>query len=210
MKPQISENHRKELLRFLLFKTAAVRGGIKPGELLRVRHCYQSRNAEGFRFCLYRKDILDIMRLDYVELRQESKSSLILFHHPAALAETLADGENLRVLRQLGYSTGGGSGELLTQLKLRFESGDLPHEVGIFIGYPAKDVLGFIDNLPRTPVHRGKWQVFGDAAESLSRMLLYRRVEHMAQGVLDACDDLQTFFDLMSTINIKDRSMVNG
>ena len=33
---RIDERHRKELLRFLLVKTAAVRRGVKPGELLRV------------------------------------------------------------------------------------------------------------------------------------------------------------------------------
>ena len=47
MNCQISEKHRKELLRFLLLKTAAVRSGVKPGELLRVQHCYKSRNSEG-------------------------------------------------------------------------------------------------------------------------------------------------------------------
>ena len=32
---RIDEEHRKELLRFLLVKTAAVRQGVKPAELLR-------------------------------------------------------------------------------------------------------------------------------------------------------------------------------
>ena len=44
MKPEVSQAHRRELLRFLLTKTAAVRSGIKPAELLRVRHCYKSKN----------------------------------------------------------------------------------------------------------------------------------------------------------------------
>ena len=39
---RIDELHRKELLKFLLVKTAAVRQGIKPAELLRVRHCYST------------------------------------------------------------------------------------------------------------------------------------------------------------------------
>jgi len=37
---KIDDRHRKELLHFLLVKTAAVRRGVKPGELLRVRHCH--------------------------------------------------------------------------------------------------------------------------------------------------------------------------
>ena len=35
-KNRIDERHRKELLGFLLVKTAAVRLGVKPAELLRV------------------------------------------------------------------------------------------------------------------------------------------------------------------------------
>ena len=46
---RIDESHRKELLRFLLVKTAAVRRGVKPAELLRVRHCYSGVNSEGLR-----------------------------------------------------------------------------------------------------------------------------------------------------------------
>ena len=44
----IDEEHRKELLRFLLVKTAAVRRGVKPAELLRVRHCYPLKDVAGF------------------------------------------------------------------------------------------------------------------------------------------------------------------
>ncbi len=46
MKNKVSESHRKELLKFLLVKTAGVRLGIKPGELLRVQHCYTKVNKD--------------------------------------------------------------------------------------------------------------------------------------------------------------------
>ena len=36
---RLDERHRKELLRFLLAMTAAVRRGVRPGELLPVRPC---------------------------------------------------------------------------------------------------------------------------------------------------------------------------
>jgi len=211
MNPKISETHRKELLQFLLLKTAAVRSGLKPGELLRVRHCYKARNTEGFQFCLYRKDILEIMKLDHIELRQEAGSSLVLFYHRPALARTLEVPENLELLRRLGYPVEGTCADCMERLKDRFSDAGIPHEVGVFIGYPAKDVLGFIRNLPRTPVHRGRWQVFGDAAESISKMRLYRRVELIAGSALDVCGDLQTFFERMTNlnINIKDRSMAS-
>lgn len=196
MKRQISEKHRKELLRFLLLKTAAVRSGVKPGELLRVQHCYKSRNSEGFNFCLYRADILQILKLNYLELRVEPESSLILFYHRETMAMTLSDTKNLSLLSTLGYPVGPDIDDLLAFLRERFAVEKIPHEVGVFIGYPLKDVKGFMEKLPRTPVHRGDWTVFGDAAESLEKMSLYRKAEEFAGKILDVCEDLQTFFDL--------------
>ncbi len=208
--PQICESHRKELLRFLLLKTAAVRSGVKPGELLRIQHCYQGRNSEGFQFCLYRKDILEILKLDYIELRDDPQSSLVLFYHRETLSSTLALPENRIVLNQFGYPQGDSPESFLKLLQERFTRESLPHEVGVFIGYPAKDVIGFINKLPKTPIHKGDWQVFGDAGESLARMNLYRHAEQIARSIFDACDDLQTFFNHISSLNITRRNIANG
>ena len=120
MNCQISEKHRKELLRFLLLKTAAVRSGVKPGELLRVQHCYKSRNSEGFNFCLYRADILQTLKLNYLELRVEPESSLILFYHRETMAKTLSDTQNLSLLATLGYPAGCDMDDLLFFLRERF------------------------------------------------------------------------------------------
>ena len=116
---RIDESHRKELLKFLLVKTAAVRQGIKPAELLRVRHCYSGVNSEGLRVCLYRNDIYCILGLDYVELSVQEDSSLVLFYNPRALAATLAEARNARWLARMGYpaaSSQGGDAELLQRM----------------------------------------------------------------------------------------------
>ena len=88
--------HRKELLKFLLVKTAVVRRGVKPAELLRIRHCYEGVNSEGLRVCLYRRDIYETLGLDYVELKVEAGGSLVLFYTPPVLAATLAEPRNRR------------------------------------------------------------------------------------------------------------------
>lgn len=210
MEAKISQSHRRELLRFLLTKTAAVRSGIKPAELLRVRHCYKSKNAEGFQFCLYRRDILETLNLHYLELQNGDDSSLILFYHPETLQATLSREENLAILRSCSYPETDDMKTLLAHLLERFSNERIPHEIGVFIGYPAKDVDGFIRKLPRTPVHHGIWTVFGEASESLARMDLYRRVESLAEQMLDACDDLQTFYHKITHINTIERNIANG
>ncbi len=196
--PTIDERHRKELLGFLLVKTAAVRQGIKPAELLRVRHCYAGVNSDGLRVCLYRSDIYGILRLDYIELKVEEESSLVLFYNPAVLDATLAERRNRRWLARLGYPENGTTGELLEELRLRWKGKDMPHEVGVFIGYPLKDVAGFMRRIPATPVHHGAWRVYGGAQESLERMRLYASAEEEAKAALQSARGIDDFIGMIS------------
>ncbi len=189
---RIDESHRKELLKFLLVKTAAVRQGIKPAELLRVRHCYSGVNSEGLRVCLYRSDIYCILGLDYVELNVQEDSSL-------------AEPRNARWLARMGYpadtSMEGGTEVLqgmLAHLVNRAAECELPHEVGVFIGYPLKDVAGFMQRIPATPVHHGAWRVYGGADESLRRMRLYANAEANAAQVLDRSRGIEEFINAIS------------
>lgn len=185
------------LLRFLLVKTAAVRAGVKPAELLRVRHCYEETNAEGFRCCLYRRDVYETLALDYAELKVEAGTSLVLFFNRAVLAATLAVPRHRRWLERLGYPAG--LDAVLAELRRRCAGADLPHEVGVFIGYPLKDVAGFMLRLPATPLHGGRpgaWRVYGDARESLALMERYAQTEARAAAALASASALADFFAL--------------
>lgn len=192
--PRIDERHRRELLRFLLTKTAPVRCGLKPGELLRVKNCYASRNAEGLRYCLYRDDVYRTLGLDFAELLDGGDSTLVLFYNPARLARTLAEPANARILAACGYAPDATPAGALSTLARRFAANGICHEVGVFVGYPAKDVVGFMNHLPCTPGHDAPWRIFGDAAESISLAKLYRSAEDFAARALDSARSLADFF----------------
>lgn len=203
IKPKISEIHRKELLRFLLQKTAPVRIGIKPGELLRVRHCYSQENEEGLRYCLYRNDVYEILGLDFIELLREDDSSLVLFYDRETLSRTLSRPESASFLESCGYSLPYDADALLLQLQRRFAAcGSLCHEVGVFIGYPVKDVFGFMNSIESAPRHNTPWRIFGDAAESLRLASAYRRAEELAHSALDAAASIQGFIQLCAGLRL--------
>ncbi len=201
--PVIDEAHRKELLRFLLEKTAAVRLGVKPAELLRVRDCYETLNEEGLRFCLRRSDVYDSLRLDFAELIHEEKSSLVLFYDPSVLARTLSRPENAAILAPFGYPQEASPERCIARLRERFSTCGICHEVGVFIGYPAKDVRAYMDNLPTTSPHRTPWRVFGDAVESIRLADLYRRAESFARSVLDAAPTVGCFLAACNRANAR-------
>jgi hypothetical protein len=94
---------------------------------------------------------------------------IVLFYRPEVLRRHLEHGEARRFLRRLGYPAGKGLDGCLKVLQERFRGG-CPHEIGLFLGIPLKDVLGFM-GLSREPLScRGEWCVFGDAAQSLGAM----------------------------------------
>ncbi|MDE5884395.1 MAG: DUF3793 family protein [Oscillospiraceae bacterium] len=43
---------------------------------------------------------------------------------------------------------------------------EFPHEIGIFLGYPIEDVLGFIENHGENYVFSGYWKVYGNAEQA--------------------------------------------
>ena len=56
----------------------------------------------------------------------------------------------------------------LERLKERLEeSGGFPHEIGLFLGYPLGDVIGFIDNAGKNSKCSGCWKVYCNECEAI-------------------------------------------
>lgn len=45
------------------------------------------------------------------------------------------------------------------------DHGDFPHEIGLLLGYPVKDVIGFIENKGKNFLYMGYWKVYSDLPE---------------------------------------------
>ncbi|MFR8348228.1 MAG: DUF3793 family protein [Clostridium sp.] len=43
--------------------------------------------------------------------------------------------------------------------------GDFPHEIGLLLGYPPEDVIGFIENRGQNPLYIGYWKVYSNLEE---------------------------------------------
>lgn len=114
-------------------------------------------------------DILKDTGIEYRIFVRDSARLIVLFYRPEVMRRHLEHGETRRFLRRLGYPAGKGLDGCLQVLQERFRGG-CPHEIGVFLGIPLKDVLGFM-GLSREPLScRGEWCVFGDAAHSLGAM----------------------------------------
>ena len=80
-----------------------------------------------------------------------------------------------RILTQAGYACGG-CGRCVAQLIRRFrESGEFPHEVGLFLSYPPEDVQGFIDHRACDFKCAGLWKVYSDEERAQRLFTRFKR-----------------------------------
>ena len=78
-------------------------------------------------------------------------------------------------LKYAGYDWQGGTEPLLLQLSARLcLERDFPHEIGVFLGYPLEDVLGFIHNRGANYTCCGYWKAYGDPVRAQRRFASYR------------------------------------
>ena len=55
------------------------------------------------------------------------------------------------------------------------ESGELPHEVRLFLSYPPEDVKGFIENHAANAKCTGVWKVYGDERQARQTFARYKK-----------------------------------
>lgn len=179
-KTAVCRHEPVDLLRQLFVRTAPVQRKVKPAEMLQVKYRYAVCPAQGGEsFCVYQKELLRALHLETVVLRRSRQAALILFFDRKLLEASLKRSGVETILRDHGYPVGAGLDALLAHLQARFrEQESIPHEVGVFLGYPVKDVVGFINR--EAPTATGAWKVYGEPAESMRLMRRHRAAERSA------------------------------
>lgn len=110
-----------------------------------------------------------------IPIRKADRSTLIYVYRPALLPAYVLNPEAQSILRQCGY-TGTSADSYVVQLICRLaSSGSFPHEIGLFLGYPAEDVKGFIEHQARKCKCCGCWKVYGDADAAQKTFCRYRK-----------------------------------
>ena len=102
---------------------------------------------------------------------------LVYVYRPAQMDTLLKNCDVLHFLQSEGYRPGTADA-LLAQLSQRLCcEGDFPHEVGIFLGYPLADVVGFIQNHGQNFTACSHWKVYTDPAAAQQQFARYKKCE---------------------------------
>lgn len=101
---------------------------------------------------------------------------LILVYRQDRLEEQLRRADVRALLRRDGYPVDTGPEAMLAHLGRRMaRPAQFPHEVGLFLGYPAEDVEGFRQNRGRNCKLSGLWKVYSDVERAKACFCRYER-----------------------------------
>ena len=79
-----------------------------------------------------------------------------------------------------------GPTEFLEEVGRRWRhKGQIPHEIGLALGYPIKDVLGYMGLVPLPCTGGCGWRIYGDPNPSLRRSCEFERARGQAIAFLN-------------------------
>ena len=108
-------------------------------------------------------------------MRIRGTMALIYVCRFSSLARDMKQPGAAEFLRQCGYRETDPV-HALGQLRNRLESQEeFPHEIGLFLGYPLGDVIGFIENSGHNYKCSGCWKVYCDECESRRLFAMYQK-----------------------------------
>lgn len=97
-----------------------------------------------------------------LRLMRVRRRALLYLYRPGYLCRDFSRADVAELLRAYGY-TAEDPERCLELLGSRLQGdGDFPHEIGLFLGYPAEDVRGFIEGRAGSCKAVGTWKVYGD------------------------------------------------
>lgn len=173
-------NAHESLCKHLLKDLAPVLCALKPTFLT----CFSQRSLvddtnylEVWKACAV--ELTAMIPLEYVILNESDCGVQVLFYDKVQLAAVLADESIRAFIDSYGYSDCRTVLEFLSVLRARYLNPGFPHEIGVFLGYPLKDVLGFVEKGPQAAVACGRWKVYGETCHSLTLMQNYELAEEL-------------------------------
>ncbi len=109
-------------------------------------------------------------------LRRNQGRALLYVYRPAKLGQDFQKPGVAPFLQRMGYSLQPDAAIRQLEQKLARRSG-CPHEIGLFLGYPLADVVGFMENGGKNCKCTGCWKVYSNEAEARRRFAQFKRCQ---------------------------------
>lgn len=161
-------------IKWLLELLGPVLMGSKPAEIISIPN-YDVNKVSKLREI--NKHFYKCKKINFIIIDKNNKGAKVLFINEHALSKTLNCKKVQNFLKFLGYPPDINMESALDYLIKKLESDVFPDEIGVFLGYPIKDVVGFMGYGNYKDYTTKYWRVYGDPkpSEDLYLKFLYHR-----------------------------------
>lgn len=144
--------------KMLAFYGAPTLAGIKDGTVISL----QKKNFSEWKSLMEEyNQCLNCKGIEITTLVETERYILLFIYQEKDLAKTLKEDRIALFLQRLGYDIEASLKDKIEHLKLRMRiKKDFPHEIGLFLGFPYDDVVGFLKYNGKNFKINGYWKVY--------------------------------------------------
>ena len=133
--------------------------GSKPAEIINVPG---SSEEKEMKLSQIESFFSHCSRITYRIITTHDGGKRVLFINEKSMDKVLSNKRAINFLKFVGYSSECKLNNYMDELVFRLQSEEFPHEIGVFLGYPLKDVLGFMGYGKNELVEIRNWRIYGD------------------------------------------------
>lgn len=156
-------NTNSDYIKWVLEVLGPVILGSKPCEILNMplkdnMRVHKLNDIENF--------FSNCFKVSYKVIKTTDGGTRLLFINKKSLASVLDNKKCINFLKFIGYPSNYSIDSYIDILVDKLHSEEFPHEIGIFLGYPLKDVAGFMGYGNHKFCKVRYWKVYGDPSIS--------------------------------------------
>ena len=154
------ENKSNSLyIKRILEMLGAVILGSKPAEIINVPG---SKEDKKIKLSQIEAFFSNCSRITYRIITTHDGGKRVLFINEKSMEKVLVNKRCINFLKFVGYPADYELNDYMDELVFRLQSEEFPHEIGVFLGYPLKDVRGFMGYGKNELVEVKNWRIYGD------------------------------------------------
>ncbi len=162
------------LKNYLIYHLSPVIKGVKPAITLSISKKKELYNA----WLEIGEQLLASLDLKFTLLREASTSIILYIYDTNQLSEVIHNEEVAIFLQRVGYKQNTNVNEAIDMLVERYALYNCPHELGVFLGIPLKDVVDFMHCSDKPCILCGYWQVYNDVDEAIAIFAQYDKAKN--------------------------------
>lgn len=133
--------------------------GSKPAEIINVPGSTEDKEIK---LAQIESFFSSCSRITYRIITTYDGGKRVLFINKKSIERVLSSKKCINFLKFVGYPSEYKLNDYIDELVFRLQCEEFPHEIGVFLGYPLKDVLGFMGYGNKELVEIKNWRIYGD------------------------------------------------